>query len=499
MSLDVGEIRTRAEEVEPRLREEMLRTRAGLRTRPEFDRLYDAHPDLADRELLADVERAMAGAPPDEEQGLRCLLEWVAQHQVERSVATLLDEYFAWEATTTVEVDDREIPLRQLARVVAGEEDPARRRELQGHAEEVLEDSLSLRLDILERERDAVRDLGYGGYLEARERFGRMSYRPVQERGRRVVEATDGAYRSRLRTHLGRLGIDPETATRGDELALLRRPFPDGDRAVPGLEEVADLLRRDLSALDLPLRGGDRVRLDVEQRPLKRPESFCAAPEVPGRVVGVVAGFGGWVDARDYLGVAGTALSLDHVEPGLPFEDRYLGDPCMGHAWACLFRDLLSRPGWVGRIEMPDDRRDALCGLAAWTDLLELRRDVAQLAFELELWDERQPRQVVDGYAARMEEATGFRPPPQAFLEIVGGGLQVARRLRGRFLSARLGSELDARFGEDWYRNPSAGPWLAELFAGGWRQARDRVREDTEDDAAGVLVRRLRRRLEGAP
>lgn len=499
MSLEVGEIRSRAEEFESRLRSEVVQARAGLKTRPAFSDLYAARPGLGSRDLLADVERAMAGAGPGEERRLRGLLEWVAGHQVERGKATLLDEYFAWEATTTVEVDDREIPLRQLARVVAGEEDPVRRHELQGHAEEVLEDSFSLRLDLLERERDAVRDLGYGGYLEARERFGRMSYRPVLERGRRAVEATDAAYRTRFRGYLGRLGVDPETATRGDEMALLSRPFPDSDGEVPGLAAVDDLLRRDLSALDLPLRDGDRVHLDVEQRPLKRPESFCAAPEVPGRVVGVVAGFGGWLDARDYLGVTGTALSLDHVDPGLQFEDRYLGDPSMGHAWACLFRDLLSRPEWLGRLEMTDGRRDALCGLAAWAELLELRRDVAQLAFELELWDEREPRQIVDGYAARMEEATGFRPPPQAFLDIVGGGLKVARRLRGRFLAARLGSELDERFGEDWYRNPSAGPWLAELLAGGWRAARNRVREGTEDDGAETLVRRFRGRLEGAP
>lgn len=499
MSLEVGEIRARAEEFESRLRSEVLQARAGLKTRPEFSALYGAHPDLGNRDILADVERAMAGAGPDEERRLRGLLEWVAGHQVERGKATLLDEYFAWEATTTVEVDDREIPLRQLARVVAREADPSRRHELQRHAERVLEDSHSLRLDILERERDAVRDLGYGGYLEARERFGRMSYRPLLERGRRAVEATDALYRSRLRKHLDRVGVDPETATRGDELALLRRPFPGGDRELPGLEDVSGLLRRDLSALDLPLRGGERLRLDVEQRPLKRPESFTAAPEVPGLVVGVVAGFGGWIDAQDFLGVAGTALSLDHVDPRLPFEDRYLGDPSVGHAWAYLFRDLLARPGWLGRLELTEERRDALCGLAAWTELMELRRDVAQLAFELELWDEPRPRQVVEGYAARMQEATGFRPLPQAFLEIVGGGLQAARRLRGRFLAARLGSELDGRFGEDWYRNPSAGPLLAELFSGGWRQARNRIREATEEDAGGALLRRFRRRLEAAP
>lgn len=501
MSLQVGEIRARAEEFEPRLREELLRVRAGLRTRPEFADLYRDHPDLGDRDLLADVERAMAGAEPEEEGRLRSLLEWVAGHQVERSVAPLMDEYFAWEATSTLDLRDQETPLRQVARVVAREEDPARRRELQAVAEELLEDSVSLRYDILERERDAVRDLGYGGYLEALERFGRQSYRPLLARAERVADATESVYREHLRVHLARHGVEPGEASRGDELALRRRPFPPGPETAPTVDVARDLLQRDLAALDLTLSGVGDVRMDVEQRPLKRPESFCAAPGVPGRIVGVVAGYGGWSDAHDFLGVAGTALSLGHLHPGLPFEDRYLGDPAMGYCWDTLFRELLGRPAWLDRAGLSDERREAFARFAAWVDLLDFRRDVARLDFELDLWEEREPESVVQGFAGRMAEATGFRPPPQSFLEVVGGGLQVARRLRGRLLADRLGSELEERFGEDWFRNPSAGPFLAELLAGGWRESRGRLRpgEDEEERDAGQVAARFRRRLAGSP
>lgn len=501
MSLEVGEIRARAEEFEPRLREELLQARAGLKTRPEFSRLYGDHPDLGDRELLADVERAMAGSEPEEERRLRCLLEWLAGHQVGRAVATLTDEYFAWEATTTVDLQDQETPLRQLARVVARETDPVRRHRLQGMAEEVLEDSVSLRFDILERERDAVRDLGYGSYLEALERFGRQSYRPLLGRGQRVAEATEGLYREHLREHLAREGVDPPEATKGDELALRRRPFSTGPESGPTVEVARDLLARDLSALDLEMSGVGEVRMDVEQRPLKRTESFCAAPRVPDRVVGVVAGYGGWSDAHDFLGVAGTALSLSHVDPDLPFEDRYLGNPSMGYAWDALFRELLSRKVWLERLEMSPGRREALARFAAWVDLLDFRRDVARLDFELDLWEEREPAPVVQEFGDRMAAATGFRPAPQSFLEVVGGGLQVARRLRGRLLADRLGAELDERFGEDWFRNPAAGPFLAELLAGGWREARLRLRPSDEEGErdAGEVAGRFRRRLGGAP
>lgn len=501
MSLDVREIRARAEQFEPLVREELLEARAGLKTRPEFSRLYGEHPDLGDRDLLAEVERAMAGSGPEEERRLRSLLEWVAEHQVERSVAALVDEYFAWEATTTVDLEGHETPLRQLARVAARERQPSRRRELQGLAEEVLEDSVSLRVDLLERERDAVRDLGYGGYLESLERLGSRSYRPLLERGRRVAEATEPLYRQHLRVHLAREGVEPGQAIAADELALRRRPFPDDPAEGPTLEAARDLLRLDLSALDLTLSGLGEVRMDVQQRPLKRPESFCEAPDVPGRVVGVVAGHGGWRDVHDYLGVAGTALSLSHVNPDLPFEDRYLGDPSMGHAWACLFRELIGRPAWLERLEMPSARRDAYARFAAWVDLLDFRRDVARLDFELDLREQREPGPVMRNYARRMAAETGFRPAPQVFLDVVGSGLQVARRLRGRLMADRLGAELDRRFGEDWFRNPAAGPFLGELLAGGWRAAQRRLRPGDEEDerSARQIAARFRDRLGGAP
>ena len=107
----------------------------------------------------------------------------------------------------------------------------------------------------------------------------------------------------------------------------------------------------------------------------------------------------------------------------------------------------------------------------------------------------------MQGFADRMEAATGFRPPPQIFLEVVGGGLQVARRLRGRMLADRLGTELDERFGEDWFRNPAAGPFLAELLTGGWRAARRRLRpgEDEEERGAREVAARFRMRLGGSP
>ena len=92
MSLDVSEIRARGEVFEARRRNLWFEVGAGLEPRPTFDDLYDSHPFLADPDTLAVVERALAGAEGEEQDRMRCLLEWLADRRVDRALAPLHDE-----------------------------------------------------------------------------------------------------------------------------------------------------------------------------------------------------------------------------------------------------------------------------------------------------------------------------------------------------------------------------------------------------------------------
>lgn len=470
MTLEVGEIRSRAEQFEGRLREERLQVRAGLKSRPSLTELYDDHRLLAGGELLAPVERALAGAEGSRVRRLRRLLEWVADHQVQRATAPVVEEYLSWESSATVEVGGREIPFRKLLRVIGREPDPSRRAELAELREEQLREAVPRQLDLVEREREAVADLGYGDCLEARQRLCRRNYDGLAEEGRRVVERTEGAYREYRDRYLSAAAVAGEAPTRADELAMRTGAALGEEYRRPCLQEVRSLLERDLAALDLPLGAGGRIRVDAEDRPLKRAESYCIAPRVPDGVVAVVAGFGGPADASDFLAVAGEGLSLAQVDPDLPFEDRMLGDPSVRQAYGSLFSGLASAEGWLERAGAPGEPGDgggeARRRFGAWLDLLDFRRDVALLEFEMELWRSPRPAALADEYVRRVRDVTGFRPSPLEFLEGVEVGLSAACRLQGRLLAGLLRRELRTRFGADWFRNPGAGPYLTDLFAG---------------------------------
>jgi hypothetical protein len=74
-------------------------------------------------------------------------------------------------------------------------------------------------------------------------------------------------------------------------------------------------------------------------------------------------------------------------------------------------------------------------------------------------------------YVERLTAATSFRyDPADAFVD-VDPRYYSARYLRAWQLQSLLNETLIARFNEDWWRNPRAGPWLiAELFGEGQRE-----------------------------
>lgn len=510
MTLDLEEIRHRALEFETRHREETLRVRAGLKTRPSYTALFEGYGMLGESGVLAQVERALAEAEDDEEARLRRLLAWVGRHRAERATAPMMDEYLAWEATTTLEVDGREIPLRQLPRAIAREEDRGRRRELEELRRRLLGGEGALRREFLEVGRGALEELGYGDPVEARERLSRHNYGGILAEGRRLVEETDALFRAHRSRYLDAAGIPPRGATRADERHLRFLP-PVGSADGPDRPATAsrageafrtgaarELLSRDLLALDLPLDAGGRFTLDEEERPLKRPESFWAAPEVPARVVGVLGSAGGWGGVAELLTIAGAGLSLANVDPEQSFEQRVLGDPCVGWGHGALFRSLLCTPKWISRLDEGGEvPASEWARFGAWIELLDVRREVAALQFETELWREPEPESLLQEYPDRMEAATGFGPAPHTFVDVVDGGLGVASSLRGRLLGGVLRREMRERFGEDWFRNPGAGPFLADLYAeDGWdgRRVADRLGE--AGTSSVPLLASLRERME---
>jgi hypothetical protein len=96
----------------------------------------------------------------------------------------------------------------------------------------------------------------------------------------------------------------------------------------------------------------------------------------------------------------------------------------------------------------------------------------------------------VAGYPELLFDATGFRPPEQGFVDGLEAGMRAADRVRGRMLGAMIRECLRERFGADWYRRPSAAPFLRDLLARGWRSGVSLARSLGEDHVERDALRR---------
>jgi hypothetical protein len=141
--------------------------------------------------------------------------------------------------------------------------------------------------------------------------------------------------------------------------------------------------------------------------------------------------------------------------------------------YAMLFDHRLKDRGWLarytglGKKELPEYLR-----AAGFEELHFVRRYCAKFIYETELHGGGVPwNSLPDLFVELLTGATGFRyQRADAFVD-VDPRFYAARYLRAWQLQAVLDESLRERFNEDWWRNPSAGPWMVEeLFAHGQRE-----------------------------
>ncbi len=468
MGLGVGEIRDRAERLKREVARERYEVNAGLRPDSRFSDVYRAHALLTGEEALPAIQRELAEAAGEERRRLRYLLAWVAEQRIEAALSPLEDELRTWEAGATVTVGEATLPLRGVARAVAEEPDRSRRLALERGRDARVEEGLPLRLEMIEREREAIAELGFGDFLETRERLSGVNIRALEREAVRVLEGTEAAYRELLEERArGRLRVAPDAVDRADVRWLARATWLDGAFRVPA---VLEAVREDLRALGLPLETNGRVRLDTDERALRMRSAFCVPLGVPEEIVLVVGRSGGRRTCERLLHEVGHCLHVANTDRALPFEYRALGDTAVTETYALLFQLLLLEPAWVRRATgMDREEVEEHRALSSFLALYLLRRQAAEVLYQVELYGAESPAAMAPRYAELLGGATGVRFDPRTFLEDVDRGFWVTRQLRAWMLVPILIEQLRERYDEDWYRNPAAGPFLGELFSAGQR------------------------------
>jgi hypothetical protein len=449
---------------------------SGNKASAELQPIYARHAEIMSRDALELAIEAFRGAPEgsEDKRAARLLVDWEAEAQSARELASLDERQIAWEASAIVRLPDgRQIPFEKASIEMGNSTDRAERQMIERARASLVAKELSpMRRERFQRERDITEALGLAGsYNETFELLSGVSLAGLRAECESFLKETQAMWDEVLPEFLRRvLNVEPSVATRSDAIALFRAR--DLDQYFPAAA-MEDTIRRQVREMGIDPTAAGRVVFDTADREGKRSRAFCAPVRVPNEVYLVLRPHGGQTDWMTFLHELGHALHYAYMRPDLQFEYRWLGDNSITEGYAMLFDHRMKDSGWLKRYtELGPARIPAYLRGAGLEELHFLRRYCAKLIYEVDLyggtvsWDS-----LPDLYVDRLTTATTFKyDPADAFVD-VDPRFYAARYLRAWQLQALLNETLTERYDVDWWRNPRAGPWICSaLFGEGQRE-----------------------------
>jgi hypothetical protein len=490
VALDLDSYRKRAERFSEALDREYYLHLAGHKRELEIAPIYERHGFLFDQETVDELREAVrepGGNSGDEGRRTRYLLEFavhghlgLATHAQEARLAEL-------EAALELELEGERISYRGSPIVQANEPDAERRAAIADARDALLGKHLNpLHLEVLERSHQLARELGWESYREMCAELSGIDLQSLAEQTRDLLRATEESYPQRLDPELRKLGLPPLGELRRSDLPRFFRAAP-LDRSFPQAGLVPAFIET-LAGLGVTVTDQPNVHFDTESRPTKSPRAFCSAPRIPDEVHLVVAPTGGRDDYTALFHEGGHTEHYAHVDPGLPFEFRHLGDNSVTESFAFLLDGLTADPAWL-RDHLVVEDPEAVAEFDRAVKLVFLRRYAAKLDYELELHGPTADlASMPTRYAALLGKAVDVAWPEATWLSDVDPAFYVARYVRAWALEAMWRAELRERFGECWFDSPAAGEWLRGLWSSGQRL-----------DAEALAAEKLGEELDFAP
>ena len=479
--LDLQRLRAEGQAFMEKISLETYLAYAGLKPTAELQPIYKEYEDVLGEEALdltLDAFRSSSDNT-DDRRSAQALLDWEIETQAAKPLAALDEREIEWENSAIIHSPDGRVIQYQAAPIeIANTSDRTLRLALdQARVKLVKEEHAPLRLERLQREKEYIESLDIAGdYNASFEAVSGISLSALGTSCERFLRDTDSMWEDTLPRVLKQsLGIKSSEAKRADALALFRAS--EFDDAFPA-NEMESVMRRQVLEMGIDPTADGRIVFDLGAREGKRSRAFCSPVRVPEEVYLVLRPHGGQSDYNTFLHELGHALHYGYASPDLPFEFRWLGDNSVTEGYAMLFDHRMQDKGWLLRYTgLGTNRVGKYLRAAAFEELHFLRRYCAKLLYERVLYSGEVPwSELPDLYVTLLGKATGFEyHAADAFVD-VDPRYYSARYLRAWQLQSVLNEELTARFDVDWFRNPSAGPWMAgELFSQGQRETAEEI------------------------
>jgi len=428
---------------------------------------YSRYGYLLTPAKIAEVEQAIAQAPDSVLKQ-----EWRATPDILRllaaryQVAEMADGFADAMAQRGVDVDGREVYLRNLERSIALEADRNVRRKIWlaggdlSRLARVYQHNMMLQLD-----RNA-QDLGADGYYPLLARVEGWNLDLIPGIAEHVLAATDPSYEHSLDSLAAHaLGLELRQLRTFDLARLMVLP----DLAKPlSDKKLKSIVERTMKDIGLDLGKQRTLKLDLGDEKGRIPGAW-AHPHPPGRGLVTMAPGGQLTDAPDLLGAVGAAQFYFLMPGDLSLEDTYAGTNVYPSVFRALLEMIAEEPAWIERNLEPVagvEPQEIARGLAL-RRLYQARLAAGRFTFQLRL--QHDPETDPATYSELMEPVLKcdlFDSDEQAYF-FANDEYRSAGLLMGYIMAAQIRAALRAEWGDDWFQHDELAERLTRASAEG--------------------------------
>lgn len=468
---DIEPIRAELEKFTQEIEKEHYDNLSGHKEDLNATAIYDKYKGIfTDETLVEEVKgRRVYQRGPDRMQ-MNYLYSMLLSSYIGRMTTGLTDRISTMETGRMVEVEDKKIPFRFSAVTLNNEPDHNRREAIDQAREPVFDEINPLRLEVLNKEHEVAGTLGYSNYVEMCEDASGIDYYGLRKQMQNILNRTDRLYSRYFKLACNNILKLNQSDVRKHDIGFLFRA-KDMDRFfLP--ENMVNVLCNTLEGMGLPLCDNRNICMDTEAREKKSPRAFCCAIRVPEQVMLCIMPQGGRGDYRSLFHEMGHSLHFANVNPGMPFEFKYLGDNSVTESYAFLFEHLVSDKDWLMSVMgMSENDATDVAQFMNFEKLYMVRRYAAKLIYELEL--HRGVDNPEKQYSSILESALKFKHPEIHYLYDVDPGFYCANYLRAWMFEVQLRSVLADRFGSAWWKEKETGRFLKDMWSTGQKYMAD--------------------------
>lgn len=445
----------------------------GLEDEIDIAGLYERYRDAFAPETIQHVRKSLKAADQQAERHrLRAVLGQMTLAYLEYKTAGLQQEILKKEAQTTVDWKGEQIPVRSFRVRILNEKQRDIRREMLAAREKAEDEHINpLRLELVAGMKEAVTGLGYRDYIELCQETQDRDFYGFAAGMRSFLSETEPVYRRYLDRYLQQFtGTSLNQHSHSADIAAIMRCSL-YDRFFPP-ETLLEVTRRTVGAMGFTL---DKIHLDFENRPKKKPRPCVSAVNPPEDVRLTIYPVGGFEDYSGLLHEVGHAIHFVHERPDLDFIFKFWGDRGFTEGIAYLFQNITMNPVWLQQ-QMAMADAEELIRYNAFMGILRFRRLIGQFLYQLDLFSSPDLSALKQSYARYAGDAHQVVFDASDYLNF-DMELYSAGYLRARMFECQLRSYLVRTFGEDWWRNKTAGDHLVTMFRDGRRsRAEDAVK-----------------------